>query len=780
MSQIAPESSVRLHHDVMRVVRARENNLRNVSVEIPKKLVTVFTGVSGSGKSSLVFDTIAAESQRQLNETFPAFVRNRLPHYGQPDVDALENLSPAIIVDQKRIGGNPRSTVGTATDIYALLRLLFSRIALPTVGESSVFSFNHPQGMCLTCLGLGTVVAVDEEKLIDRSRSLNQGALTFHGFDIGSARWKRYVASGLFDNDKPLGRYTRAELRLLMHQAPMVLKDPPADWYKSARYEGVVDRFTRAYLQKSADQLKPHERDAVARVVHRGTCPTCKGYRLNPKVLGAKIDGRHIGELAALPILDLLPLVRAINDPRAATIVTAIAAHLESLVTIGLAYLSLDRPTQTLSGGESQRVKMVRHLGSSLSDMTYILDEPSIGLHPHDVHQLNGLIIGLRDKGNTVVVVEHDPDVIAIADHVVDMGPGAGTHGGMVVFEGSVSALAEAGTLTGRFLRSGATLKTDVRTPGGAFCIRGATLHNLASVDVDIPRGVLTVVTGVAGSGKSSLVNGVLVAQHPDILCVDQSALAGSTRSNMATYTGVLDSIRALFASENKVSASLFSANSTGGCPTCRGLGEVTLDLGFMDSITTICETCHGRRFRGDVLKLTYHGMAIDEALKLTAENAVAFFIDQSAVSGPLQRVVEVGLGYLALGQPLSTLSGGERQRIKLATELHRGSQTYVLDEPTTGLHMSDVARLITLLDEMVDSGSSVIVIEHNLDVIARADWIIDMGPGAGRDGGRVVAQGTPAQIARDQASVTGAFLSSRLHGGSEPMKSPRRDERTN
>ncbi|MGY0558504.1 MULTISPECIES: ATP-binding cassette domain-containing protein [unclassified Lysobacter] len=747
----------------MRVVRARENNLRNVSIDIPKKLITVFTGVSGSGKSSLVFDTIAAESQRQLNETFPAFVRNRLPHYGQPDVDALENLSPAIIVDQKRIGGNARSTVGTATDIYALLRLLFSRIGSPPVGESSVFSFNHPEGMCPTCLGLGTVVAVDGEELVDRTKSLNQGALTFLGFNVGGARWKRYVNSGLFDNDKRLARYTKAEWRLLMHQAPMVLKDPPADWYNSSKYEGVVDRFTRGYLKKSPEQLKPDEREAVARVATRGRCPECKGYRLNRRILSSRIAGRHIGQFAALSVADLIPVVRVIGDPRAVTIVAATVAHLESLVAIGLGYLSLDRQTSTLSGGESQRVKMVRHLGSSLSDMTYILDEPSIGLHPRDVHQLNRLIVGLRDKGNTVLVVEHDPDVIAIADHVVDMGPGAGTHGGTVVFEGTVAALAKAKTLTGRFLRGGVTLKTEVRMPDGAFRIRKARLNNLAAIDVDIPRGVLTVVTGVAGSGKTSLINGVLIRQHPDIVCVDQGALTGSIRSNMATYTGVLDPIRALFAGENGVSASLFSANSTGACPACRGLGEVTLDLAFMDSITSVCETCHGRRFRDDVLALTYGGMAIDAVMNLTAEGAIAFFDDQPDVRDPLEGVVEVGLGYLTLGQPLSTLSGGERQRIKLATELQNSGQTYVLDEPTTGLHMSDVARLIALMDRLVDNGSSVIAIEHNLDVVARADWIIDMGPGAGRDGGHVVAQGTPTHVMSEKDSVTGVFLATHV-----------------
>jgi excinuclease UvrABC ATPase subunit len=563
------------------------------------------------------------------------------------------------------------------------------------VGESSVFSFNHPVGMCPTCLGLGTVVAVDEEKLVDRSISLNEGALTFAKFNVGGARWKRYVHSGLFDNDKPLSRFTKAEWTLLMHQPPMVLKDPPRNWYASSKYEGVVDRFTRAYLKVAPEQLKPEEREAVAAVVTRGRCPACKGYRLAKTVLAAKIDDRHIGEFSALPIAELIPIVRTIDDARAAPIAGALAASLERLAAIGLGYLSLDRQTPTLSGGESQRVKMVRHLGSSLSDMTYILDEPSTGLHPRDVHQLNRLIVGLRDKGNTVLVVEHDPDVIAIADHVVDMGPGAGTHGGTVVFKGNVAALAKAKTLTGQFLRRGVTLKRDVRKPDGAFRIRGAKLHNLTSVDVDIPRRVLTVVTGVAGSGKSSLINGVLMRQHPDVVCIDQGALTGSVRSNMATYTGVADPIRALFAKANGVAASLFSANSAGACPACRGLGEVTLDLAFMDAVTSACELCHGRRFRDDVRALTYDGKAIDEVLRLTTEDAVTFFADHTAICAALERVVEVGLGYLALWQPLSTLSGGERQRMKLATELQNSGQTYVLDEPTTGLHMSDVARLM-------------------------------------------------------------------------------------
>ncbi|MGK5045817.1 ATP-binding cassette domain-containing protein [Janthinobacterium sp. GB4P2] len=747
----------------IKIVGAREHNLKNVSVEIPKKVITVFTGVSGSGKSSLVFDTVAAESQRQLNETFSSFVRHRLPHYGQPDVDTLSNLSAAIIVDQKRLGGNARSTVGTVTDIHALLRLLYSRIGTPFVGYSNVFSFNHPEGMCPSCQGLGSVAMLDLEKLLDKGRSLNEGALILPGFPVGGYRWKRYVTSGLFDNDKQLRHYSEAELQMLLHQQEMPLKGAPPGWPPTAKYEGVVPRFEKAYLSKDIDQLKPQEREAVAAVVTRGPCRACEGYRLNSVILSCQIRGKHIGQCANLQIDDLIPFIEGIDDPRAPTMVAAILERLHNLVSIGLGYLSLDRPTATMSGGESQRIKMIRHLGSSLTDMTYILDEPSIGLHPRDVDQLNGLMRQLRDKGNTVLVVEHDPDVIAIADHVIDMGPGAGTRGGEVVYQGSLSGLAKAETLTGRYLHRHAELKAEVRVPRGYLQLRNARLHNLKDVSVDIPQCVMTVVTGVAGSGKSSLISGELMRRYPTIVYIDQGALVGSRRSNTATYTGILDPIRRLFAQANASNASLFSANSAGACPNCKGLGETHLDLAFMDAITSVCEVCKGRRYTDAVLALSYRGKNIDEVLRLTIESARSFFAEQSAICQTLQRVMEVGLDYLALGQPLSTLSGGERQRIKLATELENNGKVYVLDEPTTGLHMSDVARLIALLDRLVDKGSTVIVIEHNLDVIARADWVIDMGPGAGRKGGQIVAQGTPAQLTHDVHSVTGVFLKRRV-----------------
>ncbi len=749
--------------NVIRVVHAREHNLKNVSVEIPKRKITVFTGVSGSGKSSLVFDTLAAESQRQLNETFPAFVRHRLPHHGQPDVDSLQNLSVAIVVDQKRLGGNARSTVGTITDIQALLRLLYSRAGRPHIGESTVFSFNHPDGMCPRCEGLGTVARVDAERLVDRSLSLNEGGLASPAFSVGGYRWSRYANSGLFDNDKKLDKFSPREWQLLMFQPPMKLQRPPSNWHRHALYEGVVPRFERNFLAKEPEKLKPRERETIAQVVTRGPCEECHGYRLNSKVLSSKINGKHIGHCAAMQVSELIPALQAIDTATVKTVVASTVERLQALVSIGLGYLSLDRQTSSLSGGESQRVKMIRHLGSSLTDLTYILDEPSTGLHPSDVHQLNELMAQLRDKGNSVLVVEHDPDVIVVADHVIDMGPGAGKHGGEIVYQGSVAGLRKARTPTGRCLLRGLELKRDVRAPSGALRIRKATLHNLQKVDVDIPCGVLTAVTGVAGSGKSSLVSGELLRRHRDIISVDQSPIGASSRSNMATYIGVFDTIRKRFAQSNAKSASLFSANSAGACPVCKGLGEIHLDLAFMDAVTSVCEACKGRRFTDEVLALRLRGKNIDEVLRLTAEEAVSFFAQEQDICPPLERAVEVGLGYMTLGQPLSTLSGGERQRVKLATELGNVGRTYVMDEPTTGLHMSDVDRLIGLMDRLVDAGNSVIVIEHNLAVIARADWIIDMGPGAGRAGGKIVSQGPPARVMQDPASVTGSFLKKQI-----------------
>jgi len=747
----------------IRVTGAREHNLKNIDVEIPKRAITVFTGVSGSGKSSLVFDTIAAESQRQLNETFSSFVRHRLPHYGQPDADALRNLSAAIVVDQKRLGGSARSTVGTATDLYSLLRLLYSRIGTPFVGESTVFSFNHPEGMCPRCDGLGAVETVDVDALLDRSKSLNGGAIRFPPLAVGSARWKRYALSGLFDNDKPLERYSEREWDLLLNAEPFKPKHPKPGWWASSKYEGLIPRFARSFLNKQNDG-KGVGREALNRVVTRGPCPTCKGARLNKRVLACKSDGRNIAQCAAMQAGDLVEAIARIDAPVAATMVAAIVERLQHLIGIGLGYLSLDRQTSTLSGGESQRVKMVKHLGSSLTDMTYIFDEPSVGLHARDVHQLNALLRRLRDKGNTVLVVEHDPDVIAIADHVIDMGPNAGRGGGRVVYAGDLAGLAKADTLTGRHLARRAPLKTDVREARGVLPLRNARLHNLAGVDVDIPVGVMTVVTGVAGSGKSSLINGVFAHRYPDTVCIDQGAIAASRRSNTATYTGMLDRIRARFAEANGVPASLFSANSEGACPACKGLGTTQIDLAFMDPIESTCEVCHGRRFTDDVLRHTLDGRNIDDVLRMSVADARGFF-DDPDLQATLARLADVGLDYMSLGQPLSTLSGGERQRIKLATELESGGKTYVLDEPTTGLHLSDVAHLLLLMNRMVDNGGTLIVIEHNLDVIAQADWIIDMGPGAGREGGRVVFAGTPAGLAAHPSSLTGRYLARHAAG---------------
>lgn len=751
-------SSPQRTDDVIRVTGARENNLKNVTVNIPKRQITVFTGVSGSGKSSLVFDTIAAESQRQLNETFSSFIRNRLPHYGQPDADSLENLSAAIIVDQKRLGGNARSTVGTVTDIYAVLRLLYSRIGKPFVGYSNVFSFNDPKGMCLQCAGLGTAATINVDRLVDRGRSLNEGALTFPTFAVGSWRWKRYVLSGLFDNDKKLDHYTDEEWQTLLYADEEPVKDPRAGWPPSAVYQGVIPRFKRTYIDKEPDEIKGRYKEPFSRVVSKGPCPLCKGARLNAAALSCTIGGRNIASCCALQISDLVDVIATIAEPAAATMVASIAGRLEDLNSIGLGYLSLNRETSTLSGGESQRVKMVRHLGSSLTDMTYIFDEPSVGLHPRDVHQLNALLRRLRDKGNTILVVEHDPDVIAIADHVIDMGPGAGRKGGEIVYQGDLHGLAKSGTLTGRYLGKRRALKSSPRQASGSLFIKHAMLHNLMDVSVAIPGGVMTVVTGVAGSGKSTLINQVLPGICPEIIAIDQGAIRGSKRSNPATYTGIFDPIRDLFAKANEVSASLFSSNSDGGCPECKGLGTIQTDLAFMDTIVTVCEVCGGSGFTENALRHTLRGKTIREVLDLSVDEALAFFPDE-ALQPALQRLDDVGLGYIALGQPLDTLSGGERQRIKLATELENEGQIYVLDEPTTGLHMSDVNNLMGVLDRLVDHGSTVIVIEHNLDVISQADWIIDMGPGAGHEGGKVIFEGRPAALVDDRSSATGRFL---------------------
>lgn len=750
--------STALEQNVIRVTGAREHNLKNIHVDIPKQRITLFTGVSGSGKSSLVFDTIAAESQRQLNETFNSFVRHRLPHYGQPEADSLENLSVAIIIDQHRLGSNARSTVGTVTDIHPLLRLLFSRAAQPFAGYSYVYSFNHPEGMCPQCEGLGTVAAIDIHRFIDREKSLNEGAVNFPTFAPGTWRWKRYFDSGFFDPDKKLKNYTPEEWDTLLYKDGITPPDPLSGFPKTGTYEGLIPRFERSYLVKDSAEVTGKYKADFERVVTKGVCPQCKGARLNATSLRAQINGRNIADGTRLQITDLIPVIQEITLPVAVPIVQEILARLEHMVTIGLGYLSLDRETNTLSGGESQRIKMVKHLGSSLAGLTYIFDEPSSGLHPRDVHQLNQLMQELRDKGNTLLIVEHDPDVFTIADHVIDMGPGAGIAGGHIVYQGDLAGLHAADTLTGEYLRRKPRLKSALRKAKGALVIAHASLHNLKDVTVHIPKAVMTVVTGVAGAGKSSLVNGLLAQHYPETVYIDQSAIRGSRRSNPATYTGLLDLVRQLFAAANKVSVSLFSSNAAGACPACKGLGLTYTDLAFMDPVVSVCEVCQGKRFVPEVLGYHLRGKDISEVLDMSVATAAGFF-EEPLILAILQRLSEAGLDYITLGQPLSTLSGGERQRIKLATVLENSGQIYVLDEPTTGLHMSDIQKQVQLLNRLVDGGSTVIVIEHNLDVICQADWIIDMGPGAGRDGGRVVFEGTPAELTTAQHSVTGQFL---------------------
>ncbi|MGH7883416.1 MAG: ATP-binding cassette domain-containing protein, partial [Candidatus Dormibacteraceae bacterium] len=684
----------------IRIIGAREHNLKDVTVDIPKGRLTVFTGVSGSGKSSLVFDTIAAESQRQLNETFTTFVRNRLPRYGQPDVDAIENLSAAIVVDQKRLGGNARSTVGTITDSYSLMRLLWSRAGRPFVGYSNAFSFNDPQGMCPRCAGLGIVRTVDVDQLVDRELSLNGGAIRFPTFQVGSWMWRTYADSGLFDIDKPLADYTPEEWQALLHGAEATVNLPSQGGPVPTKYEGLLPRLERIWLPKDVESLKGKTREAFQRVVTQATCPICHGTRLSAAALSSRINGHTIAVCAALEAEKLIEVIQAIEEPGTEPVVTALVAQLERLISIGLGYLTLDRPTSTLSGGESQRVKMVRHLGSSLTDMIYIFDEPSIGLHPHDVAQLTALLRRLRDKGNTILVVEHDPDVIAVADHVIDLGPGPGQEGGEIVYQGDMIGLAVSGTLTGTHLAHRPGPKAAPRTPAGTIEIRGATRYNLHDVDVDIPLGVLTVVTGVAGSGKSTLIHGFLPYVYPDVILIDQGSIRGSRRSSAATYTGILDPIRALFAAENRVSASLFSPNAEGACPRCNGLGVIYTDLAFLDPMVSSCEQCHGRRFTEEVLRYRYRGFTISKIFDLSAQNALGVF-SELQIHKVLERLVEVGLGYLPLGQPLNTLSGGERQRLKLAAELDQHGRVYVFDEPTTGLHMSDVTTLIDLLNRL-------------------------------------------------------------------------------
>ncbi|WP_116451259.1 ATP-binding cassette domain-containing protein [Blastococcus litoris] len=772
-------------HDLIRVLGARVNNLKDVSVEIPKRRLTVFTGVSGSGKSSLVFDTIAAESQRLINETYSAFVQGFMPSLSRPEVDLLEGLTTAIIVDQERMGANPRSTVGTATDANAMLRILFSRLGTPRIGPPTAFSFNVPTrkasgvmstekaggrveknvvrdvvylgGMCPRCEGMGSVSDFDLTALYDAEKSLNEGGLMVPGYSMEGWYGRLFQGIGL-DLDKPIGKYTKKEMQTLLYEEPTKIKVEGIN----LTYEGVIPKVQKSMLSKDVDSLQPHIRRFVERVITFQTCPECEGTRLTPEARSSRIEGRNIADLCQMQISDLAGWVRALDEPSVAPLLTGLQHLLDSFEQIGLGYLSLDRPAGTLSGGEAQRTKMIRHLGSSLTDVTYVFDEPTIGLHPHDIERMNGLLLQLRDKGNTVLVVEHKPETIAIADHVVDLGPLAGTAGGEVVYEGTLAGLRESGTLTGRHLGYRAALKPDVRTPAGTLEVRGASTHNLRDVDVDIPLGVLCVITGVAGSGKSSLIHGS-VAPRDGVVVVDQGAIRGSRRSNPATYTGLLEPIRKAFAKANGVKPALFSSNSEGACPTCNGAGVIYTELGVMATVESPCEECEGRRFQASVLEYTFGGRNIAEVLAMSVTEAEEFFgagdARTPAAHTILDRLADVGLGYLTLGQPLTTLSGGERQRLKLAAQMAEKGDVYVLDEPTTGLHLADVEQLLGLLDRLVDSGKSVLVIEHHQAVMAHADWIIDIGPGAGHQGGEVVFEGTPADLVAARSTLTGEHL---------------------
>jgi excinuclease UvrABC ATPase subunit len=771
---------------MIRVHGARVNNLKDVSVEIPKRRLTVFTGVSGSGKSSLVFGTIAAESQRMINETYSAFVQGFMPTLTRPDVDVLDGLTTAILVDQERIGSDPRSTVGTATDANTMLRILFSRLGQPHIGSPQAFSFNIASisgagavtlerggttvkerrsfsitgGMCPRCEGRGSVTDFDRSALYDDGKSLNEGALTIPGYSVDGWYGRIFSGCGFFDPDKPIKQFTKKELQDLLYKGPTKIKVDNIN----LTYEGLIPRIQKSMLSKDVDAMQPHIRAFVERAVTFDNCPECNGTRLAEAARASRINGINIADACAMQISDLAAWVSALEESTVGPLLASLQHTLDSFVAIGLGYLSLDRPSGTLSGGEGQRVKMIRHLGSSLTDVTYVFDEPTIGLHPHDIHMMNSLLLQLRDKGNTVLVVEHKPEAIAIADHVVDLGPGAGTDGGEVVFEGTVDGLRASGTITGRHLDDRASLKASVRPPSAVLQVRGASTHNLRDVDVDIPLGVLVVVTGVAGSGKSSLIHGS-VSGGDGVVSVDQTAIKGSRRSNPATYTGLLEPIRKAFAKANGVKPALFSANSEGACPTCNGAGVIYTDLAMMAGVTTICEECEGRRFQEAVLHYRFGGLNIAEVLAMSVNQALEFFGPNAgeartpAAHAILGRLANVGLGYLSLGQPLTTLSGGERQRLKLAIHLADKGDVYVLDEPTTGLHLADVDQLLGLLDRLVDSGKSVIVISHHQAVMAHADWIVDLGPGAGHDGGRIVFEGTPSDLVAARSTLTGAHL---------------------
>ncbi|QBJ84935.1 excinuclease ABC subunit UvrA [Chryseobacterium gleum] len=739
------------------ITNARQNNLKNISIKIPKYRIVVFTGVSGSGKSSLVFETIGAEAQRQINETQNSFIRNRLQHYGLPDVDKIENLNVPIIINQKRLGGNARSTVGTAADVSASLRLLFSRMGEPFVGYSNVFSFNHPQGMCLECEGLGFVQTLNVNALIDREKSLHEGAVRFPTFQPGGWRLTRYTLSGYFDNDKKLKDFTDKEWETLLYAPEHKPKHPHKEWGKTVKYEGIVPRIEKAFLKKDSKE-NITRKDALKNIVITKTCPSCNGKRLNEKILSCKIQGMNIADCMALSVDELLEFITSLDAGTYEVVIKELSAKLQNIITIGLQYLTLDRSTNTLSGGESQRIKMVRSLGNSLVDLLYIFDEPSIGLHPKDLQNIITIIQQIRDKGNSVLIVEHDPDLIKMADRVIDIGPGSGRNGGEVVYDGTFKDLKNSAGKTGSYFAKKPSIKQEFRKPDGYLDIKNANRYNLKNVTVKIPTGIMTVVTGVAGSGKSTLINRILPELYPDVTIIDQSLFAASARSNLLTYLGISDTVRKLFAQSNQVSDKLFSRNSEGACKNCKGLGIEKIDLAFMDDIEQPCEVCGGSGFDPDVLKYTYHGKTIAEVMSMTVSEAADFFKEEFVLKN-FDLLIKLGLDYLTLGQRLDSFSGGERQRLKLTRELKNTNQIIILDEPSTGLHPSDTQKLLTFFNGLVDHSNTLIVIEHNLDIISQADWIIDMGPGAGKFGGEVLFEGTPTDLLKNKTSFTAEFL---------------------
>jgi excinuclease UvrABC ATPase subunit len=737
---------------------ARENNLKNVSLRIPKRKITIFTGVSGSGKSSIVFDTLATEAQRQMNENFSMFIRSFLPRYSAPDADAIENLSMPIVVDQKRLGGGSHSTMGTITDIYPVLRRLYSHIGKPHVGHANVFSFNDPKGMCPNCNGLGRKLGVDLDLFLDKSKTLNEGAILFPEYAVDSWAFNFLGRSKLFDMDKKLSKFSEKEMDLLLYSKPYKLKTNVGGKTFNLTCEGIISRFTAKYITRDLKTMSERTQKAVAPYITMAPCTACKGARLSQEVLRCKIGGYNIADLAAMEVGQLIGVIRTIQEPKVTPILKTLIQRLQYLVDIGLEYLTLNRETDTLSGGESQRVKIVKHLSSSLVDAMYVFDEPSVGLHPRDVHRLNELLQQLRDRGNTVLVVEHDPDVIKVADHIVDLGPHAGSQGGQVMYEGPFKNLLSADTLTGKYMKQPVSIKSDFRSPSGKLPIKNAKANNLQNVSVDIPKGVFTAITGVAGSGKSSLIHQTFLRQHPDCIVIDQSPVGVSSRSNPGTYTGIMDEVRKAFAAANKVSPSLFSFNSEGACENCQGLGVIYTEIPAMGEVKSPCEICEGKRFKDEVLEYKLNGKSINDVLEMTVRQALEYFkIDK--IARKLQAMSDVGLDYLTLGQPLSTLSGGECQRIKLASELHKQGSVYVLDEPTTGLHMSDISRLLEIVNRLVDAGNTVIVIEHNTRVIKNADWIVDMGPEGGTKGGKVMFEGTPKQLLTAQNSLTSEYI---------------------